>query len=143
MGDARIGTGIMLKVGDGASPEVFADVAELASLTPSPQTRAVVPVPVHNSPASAKLLGRLDQGPVVAKLYWVPNDVIHRQLKADCEASPPVKRNYRIAYPPDGLPHETFPARVQQWAVPDVGQDTPLEVDLNLEIDGPIVTVYE
>ena len=37
------------------------------------------------------------------------------------------KRNYRITFPPDGLPHWTMPARVQLFDPQDVGRFAELD----------------
>jgi hypothetical protein len=52
-----------------------------------------------------------------------------------------VKANWRITFPPSGLPHWTFPARVQKFEAPDVTTDTALQMDFALTIDGSVTMV--
>ena len=137
MSDARIGTGILLKAGDGASPEVFVAVAELVSLKPSAYSRNEADVSNHNEGREAKILGMLRQGQVTGKANWLPTDPTHANMRTDIVNN--VKRNWRITYPPDGLPYDTFPARVQLLELDEVTVDSPMMFAFAMTIDGDIV----
>jgi len=139
MSDAIIGTGILLKAGDGATPEVFATIAEIVSLKPSAISRNEIDVSTHNAGTDAKILGMLRKGPVTFTINWVPSDATHMQIEADLAAN--TKRNWQVWYPPSGVNTDTFPARVQSWDVPDVGVDVAMQATINLTIDGSIVRV--
>ena len=138
MSEAIIGEGTLLKMGDGATPEVFTTVAELVNVKPAGLTRNRIPVGTHNN-GPADILGALNKGPVTCMINWVPNDATHAQIEADIAAN--TKRNWRITYPPSGLPHDTFPARVESWDVPEIGIDTPMQATVSLAIDGNITRV--
>jgi tail tube protein len=137
MSNAIIGTGILIKAGDGASPEVFVTVAEIVSLMPPGLSRNEIDVSTHNEGQEAKILGMLRKGQPTFTINWIPNDATHQQIRADILAN--TKRNWRLTYPPSGTPTHTFPARVQKFEVPDVTTDAPLQGTIALTIDGTIV----
>ena len=143
MSNARIGTGILLKRGDGASPENFTALAEIVSLQPPGYSRNEIEVSNHNNGIEEKLLGLLRYGQVKGKCNWLPNDATQINtgvgMRADILAN--VRANWRITFPPSGLPHWTFPARVQMFSPPDVGVDVALQMDFALTLDGTITEV--
>jgi len=140
MSDAIIGTGILLKRGDGGgASENFVTFAEIVALKPPALSRNEIDVSTHNAGQEDKLLGMLRKGQVMGTLNWVPTDPTHIQILADIEAN--VKANYRITFPPNGLPHWTMPARVQLFEPPEVGVDTALQISFALTIDGTITKV--
>jgi len=140
MSDAIIGTGILIKAGDGGSPETFITIAEIVSLKPPQLSRNEVEVGTHNSGVDDKILGMLRRGQVTGTLNWVPTDPTHSSetggILADILNN--VKRNWQIAFPPDGLPRWTMPARVQLFDPQDVTTDAAMQVAFALTIDGAI-----
>jgi hypothetical protein len=138
MGNAIIATGILLKAGDGASPEVFAAVAEIVSLKPPQKSRNEIDVSTHNA-GYASILGMLRTGQVTGTLNWVPTDATHAAILADIDAN--TKRNWQITFPPSGLPSWTFPGRVQLMDPQEAGVDGALQVAFALTIDGAITMV--
>jgi hypothetical protein len=143
MSDAIIGTGILLKAGDGGAPENFAAVAEIVSLKPPQLSRNEIEVSNHNEGQEAKILGMFRKGQVTGTLNWLPNDPTHSDITdgilADIIANK--KRNWRITFPPNGLPHWTMAARVQLFDPQEVGVDAALQVAFALTIAGPITMV--
>ncbi len=143
MSNAIIGTGILLKAGDGATPENFVAVAEIVSLKPPQLSRNEIDVSVHNAAAEAKLLGMLRQGQVTGTLNWLPTDPTQSSVTggmlADIIAN--TKRNWQIALPPSGFPNWTMPARVQLFDPQDVPVDAALGVAFALTLDGAITMV--
>jgi hypothetical protein len=140
MSNAIIGTGILLKAGDGASPEVFVTVAEIVTLKPPQLSRNEVDVSNHNEGQEAKILGMLRKGQVTGTLNWLPTDATQSELSqgilADILANK--KRNWRITFPPLGLPKWTFPGRVQLFDPQEVSVDAAMQVAFALTIDGAI-----
>jgi hypothetical protein len=139
MSDAIAGTGIMLHIGDGASPEVFTPVAELVSLKPSAKSRNKIEVSNHNEKRESNILGMLRQSDVTGTCNLVPSDATHESIQDDIDNN--VKRNWRITLPPDGLPHYTFPARVQLFEFQEVTPDSALQFAFALTIDGDITVI--
>jgi hypothetical protein len=138
MSNAIIGTGILLKAGDGATPEVFATVAEIVSLKPPQLSRNEIEVSTHNA-GYAAILGMMRTGQVTGTLNWVPTDATHAAVLADMIAN--TKRNWQITFPPSGLPSWTFPGRVQLVDPQEVGVDAALQIAFALTIDGAITMV--
>jgi len=136
MSNAIIGTGILLKAGDGGSPEAFVTVAENVSLKPLQFSRNEMEVSTHNVGVEEKILGMLRQGQVTGTLNWVPTDPTHDQMLQDILAN--VKRNWRITFPPNGLPYWTIPARVQLFDVQEVTTDSPMQIAFALTVDGTV-----
>lgn len=137
MSDARISTGVLLQAGDGAEPsENFVTVAEVLSVKPAGLSRNEVDVSPVTVDEDAKLLGILRRGQVTGMLNWLPEDDTHGALLADILAN--TKRNWRIAFPPDGFPTFTFPARVQLFDIQELAVDTAMQVAYALTIDGTI-----
>ena len=147
MSDAIIGTGILLKAGDGEEPENFVTVAAIVSLKPPQLSRNEIEVTSHNEAVTsgeAKILGMLRKGPVTGTLNWLPTDPTHDDssgILADIMAN--TKRNWQITFPPNGLPKWTFPGRVQLFDPQDIGTDAALQVAFALTIDGAIDRVNE
>lgn len=143
MSEAIIGTGILLKAGDGGAPETFVTVAEIVALKPPQLSRNEVDVSNHNEGEEAKILGMLRKGQVTGTLNWLPTDATHSDsgqgILADIIANR--KRNWQIAYPPDGLPKWTFPGRVQLFDPQEVTVDAPMQVAFALTIDGALTMV--
>ena len=143
MSDAIIATGILLKAGDGATPENFVAIAEIVNLKAPGLSRNEIDVSIHNAGSDAKILGMLRKGQVTGTLNWVPTDPTHSSatggILSDIVTN--TKRNWRITFPPNGLPHWTFPGRVQLFDPQDAGVDAALQVAFAMTIDGDITMV--
>lgn len=143
MSDAIIGTGILLKRGDGAAPEVFTTVAEIVSLKPPSLSRNEVDVSNHNEGQEAKILGMLRKSAVTGTCNLLPTDATHGASAGGMmgDILNNTKSNWRITYPPLGLPHDTFPGRIQLFEPQEVTTDAPLQFAFAITLDGPIVRV--
>lgn len=143
MSNAIIGTGILIKRESAPASGVYTTIAEIVSLKPPPLSRNEIDVSTHNAGIEEKLLGMLRQGKVTGKCNWVPTNATHAStgtgMMADLIGN--VKSNWRITYPPSGLPHWTFPARVQMFELGDMGTDAAMQFDFALTIDGAITQV--
>jgi len=76
MSDAFWVYGSKLQLGNGASPEVFADVAEVQDITPPPLSRDSIDVTNQSSPNGwrEKIPGFRDGGEVKFKCNWLPQN---------------------------------------------------------------------
>ncbi len=95
---ARMGYGCHFKVGNGASPEVFTEIAEVTSLSlPSP-TRDSIDVSHFLSPDSYRefIPGLIDAGEVTLEINYVPGSSTTALLLAEIEAQP---GNKQIVFP--------------------------------------------
>lgn len=136
MGAAIIGTGILIQAGDGGGPEAFLTVAEIVSLKPPQLSRNEVDVSTHNEGTEAKILGMLRKGQAQATLNYVPTNATHASLMSDLLAN--TKRNWRILFPPSGLPRWIIPSRVQNLDPQNVTVDAPMQINVAWTIDGSI-----
>jgi hypothetical protein len=136
MSNALIGTGILLKSGNGAGPEVFTDIAEIVALKPPALSRNEIEVSNHNEGVEAKILGMLRQGQVTGTLNWIPGNGTHAALIADLLAN--TKRNWQIAFPSPDDDTWTFAGRIQLFDIPEQGVDSALQAQFALTLDGAI-----
>jgi hypothetical protein len=143
MSNAIIGTGILLKAGDGGSPEVFVTVAEIVSLKPPQLSRNEIDVSTHNEGQESKILGMLRKGQVTATLNWIPTDATHSDtgqgVIADILANR--KRNWRISMPPGVIKTWTFPGRIQLIDPQEFTVDAAMQLAVAITIDGAITMV--
>ena len=126
MSNAIIGTGILLKAGDGATPEVFTTVAEIVSLKPPSYSRNKVDVSNHNEGRESNILGMLRQSDVSGTCNLIPLDATHTLMRED------IKNNVK---------YDTFPGRVQMLEEQEVTTDAPLQFAFAIALDGDIVRV--
>lgn len=136
MSNAIIGTGVLIQAGDGGGPEAFLTVAEIVSLKPPTRSRNEIDVSNHNEGQEAKILGMLRKGQPSSTVNWIPTNPTHAAIITDITNN--TKRNWRILYPPSGLPRWVFPARVQMVDPQNITTDSPMQLNVNWTIDGAI-----
>lgn len=87
--DAKIGHGVLFKIGNGASPEVFTTVAEATSITPPGPSRDAIDVTHMESAEKWRefIAGLKDGGEVEIEMNFVPGsastDLILAQFDTD------------------------------------------------------------
>lgn len=71
--------GSTLQIGDGGTPEVFSDVAEILELTPPSMSRDDIDVTSHQSADGYRefISGLRDGGEVTFKANWLPTNSTH------------------------------------------------------------------
>lgn len=124
------------------SGETFVTVAELLTVKPPSFMRNEIDVSNHNAGVEEKLLGMLRVGQVTGKCNWIPTDVSHDSdtgILSDIRANK--RRNWRIAFPPIGVPNWTFGARVQKWDLAEINTDGAEQFDFALTLDSDVVMV--
>ena len=143
-GNAIIGTGILLKAGDGQNPENFTTVAEILSVKLPSLSRNEIDTSTHNDGEESKILGMLRKGQLTGMLNWLPTDATQNKttgLLYDILNN--VKRNWRVTLPPNGLPRWTMPARLQLFEPQEVTTDAPLQIGFAFTVAGPITIEEE
>src|ERR1035438_2610657 len=72
----------LLQLGNGASPEVYATVANVGSITGPGMSAQVVDVTSHSSgtPWREKITTLLDNGDLTFDVYFIPSDAGHKLL---------------------------------------------------------------
>lgn len=140
MSNALIGTGSLLKAGDGGSPEIFVTVAEIVSIKWPQLSRNEIDVSNHNEGQESKILGMLRKGQATATLNWIPTDATHSDtgqgVVADILANR--KRNWRITMPPGVIKTWTFPGRIQLIDPQEFTVDAAMQLAVAITIDGAI-----
>jgi len=95
--------GVKVKRGDGATPEVFTEVAELTGLSGPEISVDAVEVTHTSSPSAARqyIAGLLDAGEVGLEVNWLPADITQNDsatgLLGDIVAR--TLRNFQIVWP--------------------------------------------
>ena len=89
------------------------------------------------------ILGMLRKSAVTGTCNLIPEDATHSMAEGGMlgDILDNVKRNWRIEYPPAGLPHDTFPGRIQLFEPQEVTTDAPLQFAFAITLDGPIIRV--
>lgn len=81
-----VGTGTLLKVGNGASPEVFTTVAQISDVGDVGFGSTVLDTTTHNAavavPWKTKISGLRDAKQISLKVFWDANDTTHGTASA-------------------------------------------------------------
>jgi hypothetical protein len=92
-------TGTLLKIGDGAGPEVFTTIPEVMRVNCPDVKTDLNDVSSHDSSGGFRefLPGLKDGDQVTAEMNWKPSHAIHKQVRVDAYAA--TKRNFKIILP--------------------------------------------
>lgn len=95
---AKIGYGVLFKIGNGATPEVFTTVAEVTNITPPGMSRDSVDASHEQSPNAWRefIPGMKDGGEVSFDINFVPGGSTTLLLLAEMDAAP---GNKQIVWP--------------------------------------------
>ncbi len=97
---AVIASGTLLKVGDGASPEVFTTVPEVTKLAGPAVKFDLLDVTSHDSAGFFRefIPGLADGDNISGEINWVPANAVHKSLRVDSYAR--TLRNFQVIFPP-------------------------------------------
>lgn len=140
---AHASFGVLLKRGDGGSPETFSSVAEVKDIKPFKLKADTKETTHHGSPGAWRTFKStlIDGGECTFKLNFLPDDTSHSfaaGLAADLINR--VQRNYRVVLPDTSSTTYQFAAIVTQFD-PDAPVEGILETDVTLKITGPVTEV--
>src|ERR1022692_2896007 len=95
---AMLSNGILLKHGDGASPEVFTTVPEVMKVTQGGEKFDRLDISSHDNPTVYRrfIPGFQDGGPVTFEINWRPSNTVHAALQTDNHNA--TLRNFKIVY---------------------------------------------
>ena len=135
--------GSKFKVGNGATPEVFSDVAEVKDITPPQYEREVHDVSHHGSDGGFKeyIAGWRDGGEVELLLNWLPTDGTHDDktgLLADYHDN--ARHNYKIVLP-DNLATIAFSGVITAYQ-PDMETAKGAELSVTIKVSGKPTISY-
>lgn len=133
-----------LQVGDGATPEIFTDIAEVVSIEPPANDAPPIDISHLLSPKREKRIGLADPGEASCLLNFLFGNTGQKQLEDDQKSG--TIRNYRIMYRPE--PPETaykngheFGAGVKQFKIETIELDAPLRATVTFSVTGDITRV--
>lgn len=135
---AKAGYGTLLKVGNGASPEVFTTVAEMDAVKPPGDTTDVIEVTNHDSPGGYKeyIPTLLDTSPVTQTANYINNtqqNLIQTNLRAKTIT------NFQIVLTTGSPRTCSFSAIIVKW---DVDPPIKSQIKLSFELRGTSQPVW-
>jgi predicted secreted protein len=137
MSGAKLGFGAKLKRGNGASPEVFSDIAELTSLSGPNLSAETVDVTNLDSVSGYRehIAGLIDGGEVTCEGNYLGSNTSQNNLRSDLESR--AVHTYRVSWPFSPAKTATFDAYVTAF-----GFTTPIDAQMafsaTLKITGPV-----
>ncbi len=137
---AKIGYGTLLKVGDGASPEVFTAIAEIRSVGNFGSERALIDVTNFDSPNTFMeyILAMKDGVEMAVGANWLPANTT-QNLAAGMMSyqDSGIPKNFKIVLP-GSFGTFTFAALVRKFEVPTIAPNSAMEVTFTLKVTGSI-----
>jgi Lambda phage tail tube protein, TTP len=134
--NAVLTQGTVLARGDGGSPEVFATVPAIVSITGPDSTKAEIDVTDLGSQAKEYKGGLADFGRMSVEMQYIPGDPTHTLIRNDfINATSPV-RNWRLTFT-NGKKWD-FAAYVS-GAPGNIAAENVVRATLNLRLSGPVL----
>lgn len=135
--------GVLLKRGNGGSPETFSSVAEVKDIKPFKLKAETKETTHHGSPGAWRTFKAtlIEGGECTFKLNYLPDDATHSfgaGLAADLINR--TQRNFQVVLPDTTSTTYQFAAIVTQFD-PDGPVEGILETDVTLKITGPVSEV--
>ena len=132
---AKTGIGGSLRVGNGASPEVFTDIAEIVSIDgPNLSLDEKDATTLDSGGGKQSIPGLIDYGSYDIELLFTKH-ATQTQLRGDSVAR--TERNYRVTRPTSPTTVETFRGYVSKWGQGMSPQD-PMSAKVTLKINSAI-----
>lgn len=132
---AKVANGTLLKLGDGASPEVFTTVPEVRKITGPAVDFDLLDVTSHDSPSVFRefIPGLSDGDMIRAAVNWRPSNTVHKNIRIDAYAA--TKRNFKIVFPDSSDNNVVCVTYIKNFApTADIGVE--MKADLSLKITG-------
>ena len=128
--------GMELKIGNGASPEVFTAIAEIKTFSGPSGSATVIDVTDLSSAAKEKRMGLADEGQLSFTINYIPSNTQHALLRT--QRASREETNFKLVFTDDS-PSTTwsFSAFVTGFAVSGA-VDAVVEANVTLEITGAI-----
>ncbi len=132
---AIVAQGTLLKMGDGASPEMFTTIPEVKTLTGPSVKFDLLDATSHDSPGFFKeyIPGLADGDNIAAVVNWRPSNTVHKAVRTNSYARTLV--NFKVIFPdtPDNTVALTaYIQTIQPKA--DIGKI--LEASLTIKVTG-------
>lgn len=132
---AKIANGTLLKVGDGASPEVFTTVPEVTRLSGPSIRFDLLDVTSHDTVGFFReyIPGLADGDKIAATVNWRPSNTIHKNIRIDAYAR--TNRNFKVVFP-DTSDNTVACSTYVESQMPKADIGTVLGMDISLKITG-------
>jgi predicted secreted protein len=133
---AKLANGTLLKVGDGASSEVFTTVPEVYRLR-GPSTRFdILDVSSHDTVGLYRefIPGMADGDVVAAELHWRPSNAVHVALRVAADAG--TLRNIRMVFPDTSLNTVNLSTFINQGIAPEANVAEVLKSSVQFKVNG-------
>jgi hypothetical protein len=128
--------GMEVKIGDGASPELFTAIPEVKTFTGPGGSAAIIDVTDLSSAAKEKRMGLADEGQLSFTINYIPADTQHAALRA-ARASREIT-NFQLVFTDDSPATVwDFSGFVTGFAVSG-SVDGVVEANVTIEITGAI-----
>jgi len=127
--------GVLVKRGNGASPEVFTSIGEVVGFNGPSGTASIIDVTNLSSTAKEKILGLKDEGQVTLDLNLDPDDTQQAGLRSDRDAG--TERNFQIVLTDTGTTTLSFAAFVMGFSVQGA-VDQKIAASVTLEVTGAV-----
>jgi len=134
--NAVLTQGTILARGDGGSPEVFATITDIVSITGPDATKAEIDVTDLGSAAKQFKGGLADFGRMSCEMHYIPGNAIHTLIRNDFLNAASPERNYRLTFV-NGKKWD-FSAYVAGMPG-NIAGDNVVRATLNLRLTGPVV----
>lgn len=128
--------GTTLKIGNGATTEVFTAVGELRDVKGPTRSLGTEDVTHHGSAAAEFVATVLDNGEVTFDMNYDPADTIHAQIIDDMEDR--TLRKFELTYTDDGDAKAAFSAFITKFET-DMKVKGALTASITLKISGAVV----
>jgi predicted secreted protein len=128
--------GMLIKIGNGASPQVFSTISEIKTFSGPTGSAAVIDVTDLSSTAKEKRMGLADEGQLSFTINYIPDNTQHTLLRT--RRASREETNFKMVFTDDS-PSTTwsFSAFVTGFAVSGA-VDNVVEANVTLEITGSI-----
>ena len=128
--------GMLIKIGNGASPQVFTTISEIKTFSGPTGSAAVIDVTDLSSTAKEKRMGLADEGQLSFTINYIPDNTQHTLLRTRRASRD--ETDFKMVFTDDS-PSTTwsFSAFVTGFAVSGA-VDNVLEANVTLEITGSI-----
>lgn len=129
--------GMTLKVGDGASPELYTTISDLSDISGPDGSAGEIEVTDLSSTVKEYKRGLTDNGSVAGTLMFIPANTQHAQLRADFVSATEVARSYRITFTDSPQTTWTFSGYVASLPISN-SLDGVTTASLSIRIKGTI-----
>lgn len=132
---AKTGIGGKLQVGNGASPEVFTDIAEIVSIDgPNLSLEEKDATTLDSGGVKQTIPGLVDYGSLDLEMYFIKHST-QTQLRGD--ATSRVERHYKITMPTSPTTVGTFTGYVNKWGQ-GMSPTDPMSAKVGIKINSAI-----